>query len=54
MKTLKLTLVMLITAVLFNSCIVVEDDYGYDNGISLEELLQSSDLWYIDYNQTTG
>jgi len=54
MKTLKLTIVMLITVVLFSSCVVVEDDYGYDNGISLEELLQSSDLWYIDYNQTTG
>ena len=53
MKTLKLIIVMLITVVLFSSC-VGEDDYGYDNEFSLEELLQSSDLWYIDYNQTTG
>ena len=54
MKTLKLTLVMLITAVFFSSCVVVEENNYYDNGISLDELLQSSELWYIDYNNTTG
>jgi len=36
MKTLKLIIVMLITVVLFSSC-VGEDDYGYDNEFSLEE-----------------
>ena len=52
MKTLKITLIMLLTAIFFGSCVIAEDDY--DNGVSLDELLQSTDLWYIDYNQTTG
>ena len=47
MKTIKITLILILTAVMFSSC--VEND-----NISLDELLQSSDLWYIDYNQTTG
>jgi len=54
MKTLKITLVMLLIAVSFSSCIVVEENNYYDNGISLDELLQSNGLWYIDYNNTTG
>jgi len=56
MKTLKITLIMLLTAVMFSSCIVVDEDpyYYNDDSITLEELLQSTDLWYIDYNQTTG
>jgi hypothetical protein len=54
MKTLKITLVMLLIAVSFSSCIVVEENNYYDNGVSLDELLQSTDLWYIDYNNTTG
>ena len=56
MKTIKITLIMLLTAVMFSSCVSVDEDPNYydDNTISLDELLQSSDLWYIDYNQTTG
>ncbi len=56
MKTLKLTLILLLTTVLFSSCIINNDEYitQYEDSISLDELLQSSDLWYIDYNQTTG
>jgi len=55
MKTIKLTFVMLLTAVFFSSCVVVEDNnYIYDNGISLDQLVESSDLWYIDYNNTMG
>ncbi len=53
MKTLKLTIATLITAIFFTSCVVVEDNY-YQDEASLEEVLQSNDLWYIDYNQTTG
>ena len=48
---------MLLTAVFFSSCVISDDDYtnNYDNNaISLDELLQSTDLWYIDYNNTTG
>lgn len=53
MKTLKTTIAILITTILFTSCVVVEDNY-YEDEASLEEVLQSNDLWYIDYNQTTG
>jgi hypothetical protein len=47
---------MLITAFTFTSCIVVEDEpiYIEDNSISLTQLLQTKDLWYIDYNATQG
>ncbi|MEE9349342.1 MAG: hypothetical protein V3U80_04785 [Flavobacteriaceae bacterium] len=50
MKTLKLTLVLLLATVLFTSC--GEDTYGDE--VSLNEILQSRDVWYIDSNQTTG
>jgi hypothetical protein len=53
MKTLKLSIVLLLTAFFFSSCIVVEDDF-IDDSFSLNQLLQSQDLWYIDSNQTTG
>ncbi len=44
---------MLIIAISFTSCIVEDNNYNND-AISLEELLQSKDLWYIDSNQTVG
>jgi len=53
MKTIKITFLLLLTAFTFSSCVVIESDYD-NNNITLNELLQSSDLWYIDYNQTTG
>ena len=53
MKTIKITFLLLLTAFTFSSCVVTESDYD-NNNITLNELLQSSDLWYIDYNQTTG
>jgi len=54
MKTLKLSIVLLITALFLTSCVVEEDLIVEEQGISLSELLQTKDLWYIDYNQTTG
>ena len=56
MKQLKLILVMLITAASFTSCVVVDEDpiYFEDDSISLNELLQTKELWYIDYNATQG
>lgn len=55
MKTLKITFILLLTSLFFSSCVVVEDDPVYfDNGISLSELLQTKELWYIDYNATQG
>ncbi len=53
MKALKLLTGLLLTTLLFTSCIV-DDGYVNDDSISLEQLVTSYDLWYIDYNKTTG
>ena len=52
MKALKLLSILFLTTVLFTSCVI--DDGPYDDSISLEQLVTSHDLWYIDYNRTTG
>ncbi len=58
MKAIKLLLGLMITGLLFTSCII-EEDY-YDNGgdvvqpISLNTLLTDYDLWYVDYHRTVG
>ncbi len=52
MKALKLLTVLFLTITLFNSC--VSNDSYYDDSITLEQLVSSNDLWYIDYNRTTG
>ncbi len=52
MKALKLLTVFFLSTILFSSCVVHEDPY--DNSISLEQLVTSYDLWYIDYNRTMG
>ena len=59
MKTIKLLLGFALTATLFTSCYVdlADNDYDYvDNSstISLNQLLGSYELWYIDINQTLG
>ena len=51
MKALKLLTGLLLTITLVTSC---DDTSYYDNSISLEQLVTSNDLWYIDYNKTTG
>lgn len=53
MKSIKIITVLLFALTVFSSCVIEENNY-YDNSVSLDELLQSSDLWYVDYNQTTG
>lgn len=52
MKILKLLLGLSLTFTLFTSCVVEVNDYN--DSISLEQLVSSYDLWYIDYNKTTG
>ncbi|OUR91638.1 nicotinic acid mononucleotide adenyltransferase [Flavobacteriales bacterium 34_180_T64] len=59
MKTIKLLLGFALTATLMASCTteVVVDDYGPNNTvptITLNQLLGSYELWYVDINQTTG
>jgi len=57
MKTIKLLTVFALAATLFTSCYtdVLVDDY-VDNGpqVSLNQLLNSYELWYVDINATIG
>jgi hypothetical protein len=55
MRTLKLLFVFALSATLFTSCYVEEQNL-IDNGqpISLNQLLNSYDLWYVDINSTQG
>ncbi|WP_428223978.1 nicotinic acid mononucleotide adenyltransferase [Flavobacterium sp.] len=56
MKTIKLLLLAIITPFILNSCtadVIIADDY-HSHGISLPELMESYDLWYVDYDATTG
>lgn len=53
MKSLKLLITILITGAVFSSCTTVfEDDFR--NEITLEEVVSSYDLWYVDYHRTNG
>jgi hypothetical protein len=56
MKTIKLLMMALLVPLLFSSCMVEADyqDEYIDNGISLPQLMEGSELWYVDYNATTG
>ncbi len=53
MKTLKLLSRFTLMAIIFTSCsseIIIEDEPG----ISLNQLLNTHELWYVDINQTVG
>ncbi len=57
MKTIKLLLTFALTATLFTSCYteVIVDDYNNSTPqISLNQLLGSYELWYVDINATKG
>jgi hypothetical protein len=54
MKPLKLLFTLIATVVLFNSCVVLEDDYIDETGLSLEQVVSEYDLWYVDYHRTSG
>lgn len=51
MKTLKLLFATLIIGVTITSCSTVINDPYY---MTLEDVVTSHDLWYIDYNETRG
>ncbi|NRD24455.1 nicotinic acid mononucleotide adenyltransferase [Winogradskyella litoriviva] len=54
MKTLKLLFGFAFVATLFTSCYVEETHYIDEPSISLNQLLNSYDLWYVDINETQG
>ena len=53
MKSIKLLLVIIFSGALFSSCSIIIDDVA-DDSITLNELLSSYDLWYVDIHRTTG
>ena len=56
MRTLKLLSGFALVALLFTSCYteVIVDDFNDTPSISLNQLLNSYELWYVDINQTSG
>lgn len=54
MKALKIISGLFLTITLFSSCVITNDDFYIDDYISLEQVVTSHDLWYVDYNKTTG
>jgi hypothetical protein len=54
MKTLKLLFATLIVGISFTSCSIVIDDINDPYTVNLHEVVSAYDLWYVDYNNTTG
>jgi hypothetical protein len=53
MKTIKLLLTFALTATLFTSC-YTEVNIDDEPSISLNQLLNSYEIWYVDINKTVG
>ena len=54
MRTIKLLLGFALIATLFTSCYTEEIYINDEPTVSLNQLLNSYDLWYIDINETQG
>ena len=54
MKALKLLSVFFLTVTFLSSCVVTVDDNFIDDSLTLGQLVTSYDLWYVDFNKTTG
>ena len=54
MKLLKLLFIFSIIAILFSACNTAHENDFRGNEISLEEVVASYDLWYVDYHRTIG
>jgi hypothetical protein len=54
MKTLKLLFATLIVGISFTSCSIVIDDINNPYTVTLHKVVSAYDLWYVDYNNTTG
>ena len=51
MKTIAYFFSFLFLGITLNSCIIQTE---YMNGVSLEQVVTDNDIWYVDYNRTTG
>ena len=54
MKTLKLVFALAIVGILFTSCFIDVDNHQEEEVVSLEEILTNYDIWYVDFNSTSG
>jgi hypothetical protein len=54
MKTLKLLLGFALSATLFTSCYTEQINVNNTPGITINQLLNSYELWYVDINATQG
>ena len=54
MKTLKLLFTVIITGTILSSCTTIYDDGFVDYQPTINEVVSSYDLWYVDYHRTTG
>ena len=54
MRTIKLLFTTMLIAISVTSCSVVIDDYDDPYYANLEDVVAAYDLWYIDYNKTSG
>jgi len=54
MKTVKILLSFALTATLFTSCYVENNIIDEEPTISINQLLSSYELWYVDINSTSG
>lgn len=54
MKTVKLLLSMILISTLFTSCYVETNIIDDEPAISINQLLGSYELWYVDINSTSG
>src|SRR5690606_15553275 len=57
MKTVKLLLGIVLATTIFTSCtreVIVDEYYPSQPNISVNQLLNSYELWYVDINSTQG
>ena len=53
MRTLKLQFLTILSGLLLGSCTIFVDDTIEDT-VSLDEVIASYDLWYVDIHRTSG
>ncbi len=53
MKTIKLLFVLVSSVLLFSSC-YVDEHHHYVNDVDAEYVVTNYDIWYVDYERTTG